>query len=1108
MKNIRFLFLSLLLFNSAFSQYFRIPNDSILAKSELILENSTKGRTGAFIKNKVNGRTEFAYAVDSIYTGHDTIFFHRGDGWKFMKMPAGYTDAAARAANAGLYPSLSVSYVNPSWIASLPYSKITGAPAPGAGTSENNSGTVAQISAMTTTIGKVYISTDRGGGLWADAGPFDGQVNIDSIKYLRSANNRLLKKLGTEPIRASWFGAISGDGIDDRAAIQAAINYGNDHSAKQFIWDGDYNLSDSVLDRRGGMQYIGLGALLREESWGGSYPSVYTQNEPFKGSSMIIAPNKRGIVFASTVVDPVKFKGIQFIKDGNRAPGTTTAIAFRSEFTGPTWPFIIEECHFRGFNYAIKFESPVQYAAAFVRIEDNAFSQNDECVYFGDLPLNTITSIGQRNAVWGFRFTGNKCHDNSRIIRANLSFDKAYIGFNNGEGNISYSAGGYPHALIDFEFSKTTVELEGNHFEGVVGVRTCVLASSQYKLSNGTYQALTGTTQYSSENRLKISGGNSFNGVTGVNSVEAVGCQVVNEDPIIVKGSGLFFDNTNNNLNGLMLSDNAKILGSTYKFRPNTSESKQFHKNDLAWSRTVNFDGGTRNFVMNTPVGVRQMVYTASNLQPVITTSYGGMDYSNDVKYIGVTYLINSSHRSEFFGSVIFYYSYTDSAGTPVSGAFETNSNLAGSPIGWSYLTAYFPNFFPKNSTARAGYFGLQTGELINESILVSTDYTIFGVRNNDPFVVPYFSSDRYTRKSGTFLSGQSFTDLDGIFNVAKSTGTAGTLTGVTATGSLFGRYVTVNDATNILPGQILNILGYPYTVANVNADTVFLSSPLNDNLSNTQVTYQQPTFDTYVNSKMLTDSLNARGIGGGGIDYSTIIRNQTATQSGANFKIDGIGHAAFLWADNDLIGNAVSVGNWYQYISNSRFVTRDQAYARQHMELIPGPNDATALTWLHSGLAVEGPTSFVPATSPTGAVILSQLYEKIDSAARPFYVGNASGTGDTLFVANTDTLKAKRIEIVGASKVVTADKITYTVNGLGNTGNIGFTGDGSTTAFTFVTSAVPGYTVDSKLFFTAMTTMGGAVIEWVDQSDESFTIHFTTAPTSGAKSLKYLVVP
>lgn len=222
MKNIRLLIFSLLLFNSAYSQYFRITNDTtLLYNSELVLRNSTKNKAGAFIRNKGNGITDFAYAVDSIYTGHDTMFFHRGDGWSFMKIPSGYTDVAARAANANLYPSLSVGYVNPPWITSLPASKITGLPA-GVGP---NSGTVEELRAMATTTGNIYFSTDRGAGTWVDEGLNDGGAIDDGAIYIVTANGHRLHRQVNGEVYPEWWGAVADDGLSDRQAFAAAVAF-------------------------------------------------------------------------------------------------------------------------------------------------------------------------------------------------------------------------------------------------------------------------------------------------------------------------------------------------------------------------------------------------------------------------------------------------------------------------------------------------------------------------------------------------------------------------------------------------------------------------------------------------------------------------------------------------------------------------------------------------------------------------------------------------------------------------------------------------------------------------------------------------------------------
>lgn len=86
MKN-RFLYLltALLLSITSFAQVTnKIQADSVKFyqvnghTSEFILENSTKGNTGGFLQNVYNGRTKFAYALDSAWKTGNNLYFRRG----------------------------------------------------------------------------------------------------------------------------------------------------------------------------------------------------------------------------------------------------------------------------------------------------------------------------------------------------------------------------------------------------------------------------------------------------------------------------------------------------------------------------------------------------------------------------------------------------------------------------------------------------------------------------------------------------------------------------------------------------------------------------------------------------------------------------------------------------------------------------------------------------------------------------------------------------------------------------------------------------------------------------------------------------------------------
>lgn len=93
MKNL-FLILTLLI-SYQFTQaqaVVKIEGDSTLIRSrantgnEVIIENATKNKTNAFLQNRVNGRTQFAYATDSLWISNDTIFFLRA-GTRYFKLP-------------------------------------------------------------------------------------------------------------------------------------------------------------------------------------------------------------------------------------------------------------------------------------------------------------------------------------------------------------------------------------------------------------------------------------------------------------------------------------------------------------------------------------------------------------------------------------------------------------------------------------------------------------------------------------------------------------------------------------------------------------------------------------------------------------------------------------------------------------------------------------------------------------------------------------------------------------------------------------------------------------------------------------------------------------
>lgn len=64
------------------------PNQ-LTGNHEVNIFNSTRTRTGAFLQNYNNGRTRFAYAVDSVWKIDDTLFIRRGDSTYEITIAAG-----------------------------------------------------------------------------------------------------------------------------------------------------------------------------------------------------------------------------------------------------------------------------------------------------------------------------------------------------------------------------------------------------------------------------------------------------------------------------------------------------------------------------------------------------------------------------------------------------------------------------------------------------------------------------------------------------------------------------------------------------------------------------------------------------------------------------------------------------------------------------------------------------------------------------------------------------------------------------------------------------------------------------------------------------------
>ena len=682
----------------------------------------------------------------------------------------------------------------------------------------------------------------------------DKDINDDIL----NAFPTIFKKINNDFFKlevAEWdvrlFGAV-GDGItDDSAAIQNAVLFCEYFQIKKLrVPTGNYLINSKVVFNRGGVRIVGEGALSREESWIGFSLQDFPQNYPlgvtdtFTGCTFTIPENSVGFEFSKSVVDNVYFSDVQFLAKNGRTIGNTRAIDFLAEFYGPTWNFVIERCHFRGFNKAINISSPTQYCVAFVDITYCSFSQNDEILYFDNIPDDKITTVGSRNLAWGLTFMQNRCHHNSRLIRGAFAKDLVKISQNNVEGSIAYSDGTSPKYAIDLELINCNVIFEGNHAESVN--HDIFFATTFLRDKNGNRHTHEKNPTRGSACTVTIKG-NNFDGVNN------------NKVPITLEGVALYdYDNYGAKLHGCSIkfsgassavysnSDSAKSETSLYVFAINDIENIVYRdKNNLSFCGNAVGQLNKDSFIMWTPFGQKQVTkFKASNGS---LFNYSGMPIRSSNKYWGCSFLFNANKKFDFFPNVVFYvnYSVNGIAGSMSEGATVMTNNFR---KGWNILTAIFPiGKLPNGAIVSSVAIGLPSGELQQENVIIDSYFTVFTIDDENYLVAPYYRNNvQYYEKQGTFEVGQMFYDNTGVLNICTKAGTISATSGITATANVGDNFFLANDATKLTVGGYINIGGYNYRIMNIEGNKVYINDPfIVDPLSNSEVNWVAPIFKT-----------------------------------------------------------------------------------------------------------------------------------------------------------------------------------------------------------------------------------------------------------------------
>ncbi|MBP2617269.1 glycosyl hydrolase family 28-related protein [Chryseobacterium jejuense] len=702
--------------------------------------------------------------------------------------------------------------------------------------------------------------------VWYDNTTPMSDALCDQVVYIKR-ENKYYKRVLNDYLTVKMFGAV-GDGLaNDSSAIQKAVDFCETTSQKTlFFPPGDYLLNTPIQISRGGVKFLGSGALLREESWFPNSP-VYSSfpKPPFSGCSLIIPKNSSAIVFKGSVVDPISIEAIQFLAKEGRTVGETYAINFKSEFTGPTWPFVIKDCHFRGFNRALSFKSDTAYNVAWVQITGSAFSQNDECVYFD------FASDKQRNLSWGFLFENNKCHDNTRVIYGYFAKDLVKIVNNNFEGSIPYSNDPYivlpdpvkekahyhDYYSIDIEIDNAVVQFFGNHFEGMKN--HAVYISSLRKDIQGNYMPTFGSTSLSNKNKVEIFG-NNMDGMTVNEQIKfnLTGVQVINKDDVPLSVHACEILENNATSANIFLNPEAKKNGTIIKFS-DTDGSSYLFNNTLDNYGVRKIPATPKSLLIDGEQYESKGNNTSDNNNNNHYWGGSTLAFNSIPKYLGASFKIKS--RLDIFAASVFFNIFHLNGSNPSETYAKDIPGTLFQKGGDSLIVAIIPNdnYYPDVTTKNVFSAGLSIGNLEQKNILVSTDVTYFTFSSENPSILPYYAKSNLVEKFGTFTEGQHFVDMNHKINIVTESGTIDRenfLLDVTISGTAGDNFITaVNHPRKLTTGQYIKIpnpqalLKYDeYKITGCeNGQKFYLDKALLNSFTNSTVSFKEPTI-TIVN--------------------------------------------------------------------------------------------------------------------------------------------------------------------------------------------------------------------------------------------------------------------
>lgn len=247
-------------------------------------------------------------------------------------------------------------------------------------------------------------------------------------------------QLNVDHIRPEWYGAKGDNQTDDSASITEAIRQANLSGVNKVKFSAcEYFINSGISVTSGDIILEGVYNTIREDL---KFSSPINDVKYRKKSNLVAGPLCTSILtFTESVTHPAIIRHLGFynydIYLENRSAFDCVGIRFSSAFYGPTWPFVVEYCHFYGLYYGILFKNDSRdYLISNVRISGCSFNYNFWCVFFDDNVRNYDGTESIKNYTWNFLFENNCCHHNTFQLYVTTSVDNCIVRNNNLEGDL------------------------------------------------------------------------------------------------------------------------------------------------------------------------------------------------------------------------------------------------------------------------------------------------------------------------------------------------------------------------------------------------------------------------------------------------------------------------------------------------------------------------------------------------------------------------------------------------------------------------------------------------------------------------------------------------